>query len=378
MTIITPHLFSPITIRSVTIRNRVWVPPMCQYSVFKRDGVPTNWHQVHLGGMAVGGAGLIIAEATAVSFDGRITVHDTGIWNDEQRDAWKAVVDFLTEHGAVAGIQLAHAGRKSSVRPDWNFAGAAGPMPESEGGWIPIAPSAIPFDETSTTPREMTLADIQRVTEDFRAATRRSIDAGFTVLEIHAAHGYLLHEFLSPLSNTRTDEYGGSLENRAKFVLDILDVVRAEAGEEIAVFVRFSATDWAEGGWTPEETSIVAGWCAERGADFFDISTGGNYPGVTIPTGPSYQVTFSHQVKHSAQVSTAAVGLITDAEIANEIIVSGQADAVLLGREHMRDPHFALRASAELGIEIDYWPAQYLRSRPRSAVTTPTTAKVAF
>ena len=372
------HLFSPMTIRSVTIRNRVWVPPMCQYSVFKRDGVPTNWHLVHLGGMAVGGAGLIIAEATAVSPDGRITVHDTGIWNDEQRDAWKNIVDFLRDQGAVAGIQLAHAGRKASVRPDWNYAGAAGAMPESEGGWVAIAPSKIPFDGESATPREMTVTDIERVIKDFTAATRRSIDAGFTVLEIHAAHGYLLHEFLSPLSNTRTDEYGGSLENRARLLLDIVDVVRAEAGEGIAVFVRFSATDWIEGGWTPAETSVVAGWCAERGVDLFDISTGGNIPGVPIPTGPSYQVTFSEQVKHAAHVSTAAVGLISDPDVANEIVVSGQADAVLFGREHMRDPHFALRASAELGIEIDYWPEQYLRSRPRKIVTGPTVGKVAF
>lgn len=372
------NLFSPMKIRSVEIRNRVWVPPMCQYSVFNRDGVPTSWHMVHLGSMAVGGAGLIIVEATAVSFDGRITVHDTGIWNDEQRDAWADIVEFITEHGAVAGIQLAHAGRKASVRPDWNFAGAAGPMPESEGGWIPIAPSAIPFDDTSTTPREMTLEDIDRVVDDFKTAAQRSVDAGFKVLEIHAAHGYLVHEFLSPLSNTRTDEYGGSLENRARLLLRIVDVVREVAGKDIAVFVRFSATDWADGGWTPEETTTVATWCYDHDVDLFDISTGGNVIGVTIPTGPNYQVPFSEQVKHDANVPTAAVGLITEPAQANDIIVSGQADAVLLGREHMRDPHFALRAAAELDIEIDYWPHQYLRSRPRKAVAGPTTGKVAF
>ncbi|MEY4040206.1 MAG: dehydrogenase NamA, partial [Actinomycetota bacterium] len=323
------NLFSPMKIRSVEIRNRVWVPPMCQYSVFNRDGVPTSWHMVHLGSMAVGGAGLIIVEATAVSFDGRITVHDTGIWNDEQRDAWADIVEFITEHGAVAGIQLAHAGRKASVRPDWNFAGAAGPMPESEGGWIPIAPSAIPFDDTSTTPREMTIEDIDRVVEDFKTAAQRSVDAGFKVLEIHGAHGYLLHEFLSPLSNTRTDEYGGSLENRARILMRIVDVVREVAGKDIAVFVRFSATDWKDGGWTPEDTTTVAKWCYDHEVDLFDISTGGNVIGVTIPTGPNYQVPFSEQVKNDADVPTAAVGLITEPAQANDIIISGQADAVL-------------------------------------------------
>ncbi|MDY7526584.1 MULTISPECIES: NADH:flavin oxidoreductase/NADH oxidase [unclassified Cryobacterium] len=371
-------LFTPMTIRSVEIRNRAWVPPMCQYSVFLRDGVPTNWHLVHLGAMAVGGAGLVMAEATAISPDGRITVHDCGIWNDEQRDAWAPIVDFIHEQGSVAGIQLAHAGRKASVRPDWNYAGAAGPMPASEGGWVPLAPSEIPFDEESATPREMTYADIDRVIRDFRSATRRAVDAGFQVLEIHAAHGYLVHEFLSPLSNKRTDEYGGSLEDRARLLLEIVDVVRDEVGPDLAVFVRFSATDWIDGGWTPEETSIVARWCADRGVDLFDISTGGNIPGVPIPAAPSYQVAFSAQVRRTAGVPTATVGLIFDPEIANQIVVSGQADAVMFGREHMRDAHFVLRASVDLGIEIDYWPAQYLRSRPRKAATGPTVGKVAF
>jgi 2,4-dienoyl-CoA reductase-like NADH-dependent reductase (Old Yellow Enzyme family) len=278
----------------------------------------------------------------------------------------------------VAGIQLSHAGRKASVRPDWSYAGAAGAMPASEGGWTPIAPSEIPFDATSATPREMTREDIDRIIDDFRSATRRSVEAGFKVLEIHAAHGYLLHEFLSPLSNQRTDDYGGSLNNRARLLLEILDVVRAEAGEDLVVFVRFSATDWIEGGWTPQQTATVARWCADRGADLFDISTGGNITGVSIPVAPSYQVVFSDEVKHTARVSTAAVGLIFDAQTANEIIVSGQADAVLIGREHMRDPHFTLRAASELGIDLDYWPQQYLRSRRLTAVAGPTVGKVAF
>jgi 2,4-dienoyl-CoA reductase-like NADH-dependent reductase (Old Yellow Enzyme family) len=371
-------LFSPMTIRSVEMRNRIWVPPMCQYSIFERDGVPRKWHMVHLGGMAAGGAGLVIAEATAISPDGRITVHDTGIWNDEQRDAWAEIVDFIVEYGAVAGIQLAHAGRKASVRPNWNFAGAEGPMLESEGGWEPIAPSAIAFDDDSRVPRAMTLAEIERVIDDFRASARRAVDAGFQVVEIHAAHGYLVHEFLSPLSNLREDEYGGSLENRARLLLRIVDEVRAEVGEQIAVFVRFSATDWHDHGWTPTETATVAAWCRDRGADLFDITTGGLVPGVTIPTGPGYQVPFSVEVKALAGVQTAAVGLITDPVAANEIIASGQADAVLLGREHMRDPHFALRAATALDVELDYWPPQYLRARPRKAVTGTTAGKVAF
>jgi 2,4-dienoyl-CoA reductase-like NADH-dependent reductase (Old Yellow Enzyme family) len=267
-------LFTPMTIRSVTFRNRVWVPPMCQYSVVGRDGVPTSWHRVHLGGMAVGGAGLVIAEATAVSPDGRITVHDTGLWNEAQGAAWAEIVAFLVEHGAVAGIQLSHAGRKASVRPNWNFAGAEGPMLEAEGGWEPIAPSAIPFDVESRVPRAMDMDDIERVIADFRSAARRAVDAGFRVVEIHGAHGYLVHEFLSPLSNQRDDEYGGSLENRARLLLRIVDQVRAEVGEGIAVFVRLSATDWHERGWTPEETATVAAWCRDRGADLFDIWPG--------------------------------------------------------------------------------------------------------
>lgn len=373
-----PHLFSPMRIRSVEFRNRLWVPPMCQYSVYKRDGVPRAWHMVHLGGMAVGGAGLVIAEATAVSPDGRITVHDTGIWNDEQRDAWAEIVSFIVERGAVAGIQLSHAGRKASVRPNWNYAGFEGPMLEDEGGWEPIAPSAIAFDETSRAPRAMTLDEIDRVVGDFRSAARRAIDAGFRVLEIHAAHGYLLHEFLSPLSNVRDDEYGGSLENRARLLLRVVDEVREEVGEDIVIFVRFSATDWHEHGWTTVETAEVAGWCKAHSADLFDISTGGNVTGVTIPTGPGYQVRFSAEVKALANVATAAVGLITDPIAANDIILQGKADAVLVGRGHMNDAHFVLHAADALGVTVDYWPDQYLRSRPRPVVVGAAPAKVAF
>jgi 2,4-dienoyl-CoA reductase-like NADH-dependent reductase (Old Yellow Enzyme family) len=371
------NLFSPMSIRGVHIRNRVWVPPMCQYSIFERDGVPRKWHEVHLGGMAVGGAGLIIVESTAVAPEGRITVHDVGIWNDTQRNAWSGIVEFIHEHGAVAGIQLNHAGRKASVRPDWNFAGADGPMPVSEGGWEVIAPSAIAFDADSLMPRAMNAHDIDEVVSDFRSAARRSVEAGFQVIEIHAAHGYLLHQFLSPLSNTRTDEFGGSLENRARLLLRIVSEVRAEIGEELAIFVRFSATDWADGGLTPEEVSTVARWAQDAGSDLADISTGGNVIGVTIPTGPSYQVVFSEHIKQNADVPTVAVGLIVDPIVANEIVASGQADAVYFGREHMRDPHFTFRAATALDAEMGYWPAQYLRSRPKRVVAGAST-KVAF
>ena len=371
------NLFSPMTIRGVHIRNRIWVPPMCQYSIFERDGIPRTWHTVHLGAMAVGGAGLIMVESTAVAPEGRITVHDCGIWNDSQRDAWKEIVDFLKSQGAVAGIQLSHAGRKASVRPDWNYAGASGAMPEEEGGWQVIGPSEIPFDAESKTPRVMGPADIESVISSFRAAARRSVEAGFTVVEIHAAHGYLLHEFLSPLSNTRKDAYGGSLENRARLLLQIVETVRAEVGSDVAVFVRFSATDWSEGGITPEEISSVARWCHESGSDLADVSTGGNVIGVTIPTGPSYQVTFSELVKRNADVPTVTAGLIVDPVLATEIVTSGQADAVYFGREHMRDPHFTFRAAVALGAEMDYWPAQYLRSRPQRVVKG-SSSKVAF
>jgi 2,4-dienoyl-CoA reductase-like NADH-dependent reductase (Old Yellow Enzyme family) len=350
---------------------------MCQYSIRERDGIPRKWHAVHLGSMAVGGVGLIMVESTAVLPEGRITVHDVGMWNDEQRHAWAEIVDFIVEQGAVAGIQLSHAGRKASVRPDWNYAGAAGPMPESEGGWLPVAPSAIPFDNDSLTPRELDESEIPSIVAAFRAAARRSADAGFSVIEIHAAHGYLLHEFLSPLSNTRTDEYGGSLENRARILLSVVAEVRAEIGEDLAIFVRFSATDWSDGGLTPEDVSTVARWCQEAGSDMADVSSGGNVIGVTIPTGPSYQVAFSEHIKNSANVSTVAVGLIVDPVVANEIVATGQADAVYFGREHMRDPHFTFRAATALGAEMDYWPAQYLRSRPKRIVAGEST-KVAF
>ena len=355
-----PALFDPISLRGVTIRNRLWVAPMCQYSVEKRDGVPTDWHLVHLGSMAAGGAGLIVTEATAVSPEGRISPQDTGIWAGEQTTAWTRIVDHLHRQGATAGIQLAHAGRKASTWPAWGAA-ARGSVPADQGGWPALAPSAVAFPGYAE-PEALDLAGIETVIADFTAAARRALDAGFDVLELHAAHGYLLHQFLSPLSNHRTDEFGGSLANRARLLLRIVAAVRAEAGESVPLLVRFSGTDYATDGWTVAETATVAGWAAEAGADFFDISSGGNVTGVHIPLGPGYQVPLARYVKDTAAVPVNAVGLITTAEQANDIVASGSADAVMLGREFLRDPHFALRAAHELGVHLDYWPGQYQRA----------------
>jgi len=355
-------LFSPLTLRSQTFRNRLWVAPMCQYAVENKDGAPTSWHLVHLGAQARGGAGLVFCEATAVVSEGRISAWDTGIWNDEQLHAWATIVDFIHSQGALAGIQLAHAGRKASTyRAGAGTGTGTGTMPESEGGWQAVAPSAVAF-EGYDTPRELTADQIGEIVASFGVAAQRSLDAGFDVLEIHAAHGYLLHEFLSPLSNKRTDEYGGSLENRARIVLDSVREVRRVAGEDVPVFVRFSATDWADGGWTVEETATVAAWAKEAGADLADISSGGLTADAKIAVGPGYQVPFAKQVR-DAGIPVSAVGLITDAHQAERIVASGQADAVMSGREFLRDPHFALRAAHELGAEIDYWPTPYARGK---------------
>ena len=359
----TSALFTPLSIRSTTFRNRLWVPALCQYSVERQDGVPTDWHLVHLGAFAMGGAGLVMTEATAVAPIGRISPHDTGIWNQEQVDAWSRVTRFLHERGAVAGIQLAHAGRKGSTHRGW-APDVTGTVPESDGGWPTVAPSAAAFGDFAA-PRALDTAEIADVVAEFVTAAERSVEAGFDLVEIHAAHGYLLHQFLSPLSNLRTDAYGGSLENRARIVLEIVRAVRVAVGDEMPLFVRFSATDYAEGGWNQADTATVSAWTKEAGADFFDISTGGNVSGVTIPLSPGYQVPFADFVGTTAGVPVNAVGLITTAQQAEEIVSSGQADAVMLGREMMRDPHFALRAAHELGVEVDYWPEAYVRARWR-------------
>ncbi|MFP7832841.1 NADH:flavin oxidoreductase/NADH oxidase [Marisediminicola sp. LYQ134] len=358
----TSALFTPHTIRSTSFRNRIWVSPLCQYSVDERDGVPTDWHLVHLGSFARGGAGLVMTEATAVTPVGRISPEDTGIWDDDQQAAWARIVDFIHSQGAAAGVQLAHAGRKASTWKEWGP--ESGTQPEADGGWTMVAPSAIPFTGYGT-PHSLTVEEIAETVADFARAARRSIDAGFDVLEIHAAHGYLVHQFLSPLSNERTDAYGGSLENRARVLVEIIRAVRDEVGDDVPLFVRFSATDYAEGGWDREQTATVAAWSRDAGADLFDISTGGLVRDVTIPLSPGYQVPFADFVKRESDVEVNAVGLITEAAQAEEIVASGQADAVMMGREIMRDPHFPLRAAHELGVEIDYFPIQYHRARWR-------------
>lgn len=351
-------LFSPLTLRGRTARNRLWVAPMCQYSAV--DGVPQEWHRTHLVQFAVGGAGIVIAEATAVSPEARISPDDTGLWNDAQVAAWAPITAAVRANGALAGVQLGHAGRKAST---WSpFAGHRGSVPLAAGGWTTVAPSAVAFDGYAV-PIAMDAAAIEKVVADFAAAARRAVAAGFDVIEIHAAHGYLLHEFLSPLSNLRDDEYGGSLENRARLLLRIVDAVR-DAAPDALLFVRFSASDWAEGGWDVEETTTVARWASERGADFFDISSGGLVAHQRIATGPGYQVGFAAAVRRGAEKPVSAVGLITTGAQAEQILASGDADAIMAGREWLRDPHFALRASTELGERVDYWPPQYERARP--------------
>ncbi|MGC4174240.1 NADH:flavin oxidoreductase/NADH oxidase [Demequina sp.] len=355
----TTALFTPFTIRDVTFRNRLWVSPMCQYSCEDQDGVPTDWHLVHLGSFARGGAGLIVAEASGVVPEGRITPWCTGIWDEAQRDSWARIVDFIHSQGAKAGIQLAHAGRKGSTHREWSGKGSV-PLPD--GGWTAVAPSPIAFPGYAD-PRELTADEIEQLPAAWAASARLALDAGFDVLEVHAAHGYLLHEFLSPLSNTRTDEYGGSLENRARLLLAVIRAVRAEAGEGVPVFVRLSATDWSEpDGWTIDDTVAVSEWAKEAGADLVDVSSGGLVAGVHIPTSPGYQVRFASAVRTGAHVPTGAVGQIVGAHQAEQVIASGDADAVFVGREFLRDPHLPLRVAHELGEELDYWPKPYTRA----------------
>jgi 2,4-dienoyl-CoA reductase-like NADH-dependent reductase (Old Yellow Enzyme family) len=352
------HLFTPFRLRDVTTRNRVWVAPMCQYSAV--DGVPDEWHLVHLGSFARGGAGLVMTEATAVSPEGRISPADTGIWNDQQRDAWRRIVDFLHGQGATAAIQLAHAGRKASTRAPFDGRGS---VPHDEGGWQTLAPSAIAFPGYDE-PRELTDAEIDQVVADFAAAATRALAAGFDVLEVHAAHGYLLHEFLSPLSNRREDSYGGSFDNRARLVLRVVGAIREAVPETVPVVVRISATDWVEGGWTAEESVALAGLLKDAGADLVDVSTGGNAP-ADIPVEPGYQVPFAQRIREEADVPVGAVGLITEPKHAEEVVASGAADVVLLARAMLRDPHWPLRAAHELGVAVGEgidWPKQYERA----------------
>jgi hypothetical protein len=358
-------LFEAITVRGLEVRNRIWVPPMCEFSCENRDGVPTDWHVVHLGSMAIGGAGLIIAEATAIVPEGRISPWCTGIYNDEQVVAWSRVTKFVHSQGAKIALQLAHAGRKASTHREQSGTGS---VSLADGGWQSVSSTCEAFDGYDA-PRELETHEIPALVQAWAAAAARAIAAGFDAVEVHAAHGYLLHQFLSPLTNRRSDEYGGSLENRAKFLLDVVAAIRQVIPNEAPIFVRFSATDYADGGVTPEEIATVARWCADLGADLFDISTGGLVTGVKIPTGPGYQVSYAETIAEKVGQPVSAVGQITSALQAEQILEDGQIAVVMLGRQSMRDPHFALRAAHELGVEIDYWPVQYQRARwPKEVV----------
>lgn len=355
-------LFEPYTLRSLTIPNRVWMAPMCQYSADETGpdaGVPNDWHFAHLAARAAGGTGLILTEATAVSPEGRISPADLGIWNDTQVEAFRRITRFLASQGTVAGIQLAHAGRKASTDRPWK---GGAPVGAEANGWQPLAPSPVPFAEGHPVPTELTVAQIEEIVGQFAAAARRAREAGFQVVEVHGAHGYLIGEFLSPHSNRRTDAYGGSFENRARFALEAVDAVRAEWPDELPVFFRISATDWLdEGGWTADDTVRLADELLAHGVDLLDVSSGGNAAGARIPLGPGYQVPFAARVRKETRLPVAAVGLITDAEQAEKIVANGEADAVLLGRELLRDPSWARHAAGALGASV-HTPPQYHRA----------------
>ena len=355
------QLFTPLRLRALEVRNRVWVSPMCQYSAV--DGVPNDWHLVHLGSFARGGAGLVFTEATAVTPEGRISPEDTGLWNDEQQAAWARIVEFVHGQGARAAIQLAHAGRKGSTLAPWD---GHGPVADSDGGWQPVAPSAVPFPGLREDPRELASQEIADVVAAFAAAAERSLAAGFDLLEIHAAHGYLLHEFLSPLSNLRTDEYGGSFENRVRLMLEVVDAVRSAVPDQTPVVVRISATDWTVGGWTVEDSVRLGALLREHGVDLVDVSSGGNVARAAITVGPGYQVDFARRIRTESAIPTGAVGMITEPKQAEEILTGESADVVLLARALLRDPHWALRAAHELGVadgEGVAWPRQYQRAK---------------
>jgi 2,4-dienoyl-CoA reductase-like NADH-dependent reductase (Old Yellow Enzyme family) len=349
-------LLQPIEIGSLQLRNRIVVSPMCEYSA--EDGVPNDWHLVHLGSRAVGGAGLVFTEATAVSREGRISPEDTGIWNDAQTRAWQRIVDFMHGQGAKTGIQLAHAGRKASTAAPWL---GGKPLDAAHGGWIPVGPSALPFDEGYPVPAALDEAGIAKTIGDFRAAARRARDAGFDVIELHAAHGYLVHEFLSPLSNTRTDRYGGSLENRARLLREIVAAVRESWPAPMPLWVRVSASDWTENGWDIDECVQLARWLRGDGVDLVDCSSGGNVPHAKIPLGPGYQVPFAARIRRGAGIATGAVGMITEPRQAEDILERGEADVIVIAREFLRDPYFPRRAAQELGEKIEA-PKQYLRA----------------
>jgi 2,4-dienoyl-CoA reductase-like NADH-dependent reductase (Old Yellow Enzyme family) len=351
-----PHLFTPLRVRGVELRSRVVVSPMCQYS--SQDGLATDWHLVHLGSRAVGGAALVISEAAAVTAEGRISPWDLGIWDEQHVAPLRRVAAFVAAQGAVPGIQLAHAGRKASTGRPWEGRGS---VPPARGGWTPVGASALPFAQDWLVPHELSAAEIAQVVEDFAAAARRARDAGFRWIELHAAHGYLLHTFLSPLSNARSDAWGGAFEARAKLTLDVVRALRDALGDEIPLAVRVSATDWAPGGWSDADTVRLAPLLGEAGADLVDCSSGGLTPAQQIQLGPGYQVPFAEAVRRESGLLTGTVGLITTPEQADAIVREGRADVVLLARELLRDPYWPLHAARALGHDAPV-PAQYLRA----------------
>lgn len=349
-------LFTPLRIREIEFKNRIVVSPMCQYSA--KEGHPQTWHLVHLGSRAVGGASAVIAEATAVEKRGRISPGDTGIYNDQHIASWKPIAEFIRAAGAVPGIQLAHAGRKGSTGRPWEGGKA---VAIADGGWEPVAPSAIDFDRDYPMPRALTPREIDGVVAAFRRAAERALAAGFELLEIHGAHGYLLHEFLSPLSNIRTDEYGSSLGNRMRLALRVAEAVREVWPTQLPLFFRVSATDWQEGGWNLPQTIELARRLKSLGVDLIDVSSGGNVPHAKIPVGPGYQVPFAEEIRKQAGIATAAVGMITESGQAETILSTEQADLVVLAREMLRDPYFPRRAAEEMGIKLTP-PIQYQRA----------------
>lgn len=352
-------LFSRLRLRECDFRNRIFVSPMCQYS--SRDGMPNEWHHVHLGSRAVGGAALVMVEATAVSPVGRISPADSGMWSARHSQAFEPIAAFMKKQGAVPGIQLAHAGRKASTDVPWR---GDKPLGETEGGWEPIAPSPVPFDKDHSTPREMSREDIEQTLSEFISAAELSLAAGFEVLEIHMAHGYLLHEFLSPLSNHRTDEFGGSPDNRMRFPLQVASALRKVWPDRLALFVRISCTDWVEGGWDLEQSIEFCRRLKEVGVDLIDCSSGAMVPHAKIPAGPGFQAPFAAAIRREVGIATGAVGFITDPAQAEQIVATGQADAVLLGREMLRQPYWPLHAAKALGVDVS-WPEQYERAKPR-------------
>jgi 2,4-dienoyl-CoA reductase-like NADH-dependent reductase (Old Yellow Enzyme family) len=356
-----PHLFSELKLRDVKIPNRIGVSPMCQYSCV--DGYANDWHFAHLAARAVGGAGLVITEAAAVTPEGRISPQDLGVWSDKHFEPLERIVRFIDSQGAIAGIQLAHAGRKASVYRPWSGQGA---VPEALGGWRPVGPSATSFSANYATPGELSVDGIAALQQAFATAAERAYAAGFWAIEIHAAHGYLFHQFLSPLSNLRTDAYGGSFDNRTRFLRDCVAAVRQALPDRCPLLVRISATDWTKGGWDVDQSVELARQLKELGVDAIDCSSGGNVEKAEIPVGPGYQAPFAARIRREADIATAAVGMITAPAQADQIIRNGQADLVLLARELLREPYWPLNAARELGQSMS-WPAQYLRAAPRDA-----------